>query len=168
MTNDQISRTHISIYLKDFRQSREFSEYILQRRLPGKKGKKVRLIHLAFNTSLIVSYSRPFTGNKNAEGKTERSPLKERVGEVLSEVEQKVHAKVVQRRNSTYAHSDARMYLIRGFDYGSRSLHLMVDPFYALLTESETAMLNVIIGKWIKHLLRERAKLKAAKISTVG
>jgi hypothetical protein len=151
----------------DFRQSREFAEYVLQRRLPRKKGPKSTLIHLAFSTSRIISDSRPFTGNKNADGKTEPLALKQQISELLNEEERKLHDKVVGRRNSTYAHSDARMHLIPGYDYGSRSFQLMVDPFYSLLTESETAMLRVMIGKWIRYLLKERAELKAAKANSV-
>ena len=163
MTNDQISPPRMSIYLKDFMQSRKFADYVLQRELPSKKGSTLRLIHLAFNTALIVSYARPFTGNQNPEGKIERSPLKELVGELLNEDERKVHAKVVGSRHSTYAHSDARVHLIPGSSYRSGFPHLMADPFYALLTESETAMLRTMIGKWIKYLQKEKRKFKSIR-----
>lgn len=157
---NQISPSCISIYLTDFAQSRKFAKYVLDRNLPAKKSPQLRLIHLAFNTSLIVSYSRPFTGNKNSEGETERSPLKELVAEVLNQDEQKIHDNVVGYRHSTYAHSDARVHLIPGFSDRSGFPRFMADPFYALLSESETAILRTMIGKWIRYLRKEKANLK--------
>lgn len=160
VTKNQISPSCISIYLTDFAQSRKFAKYVLDRNLPAKKSPQLRLIHLAFNTSLIVSYSRPFTGNKNSEGEIERSPLKELVAEVLNQDEQKIHDNVVGYRHSTYAHSDARVHLIPGFSDRSGFPRFMADPFYALLSESETAILRTMIGKWIRYLRKEKANLK--------
>ncbi len=161
MAKFQISRARISIYLKDFMQSREFADYVLQRNLPSKKSPKLGLIHLAFNTSLVVSYSRPFTGNKNPEGKTVSSPLKELVREVLNEEERKVHNRVVGSRHSTYAHSDDRVHVISGSSNRSGFPYLMADPFYARLTEAETAMLRTMSGKWIKYLQKAKQDSKA-------
>jgi hypothetical protein len=63
----------LSRFLNDLRQSREFAEFILQRKWRDKSPKS-RLVHLAFNTSLIVSYCRPFTIHINATGQS--IPLK--------------------------------------------------------------------------------------------
>src|SRR2546426_539151 len=53
------------IYLNDLRDARKFVAYILKKGLHDKKTELKQLEHLAFNTSLIISYSRPFKSSNN-------------------------------------------------------------------------------------------------------
>jgi hypothetical protein len=60
MDKTQIQLTRLNIFLSDFRQSHKFAAHILEKRLHDKRTELKKLVHQAFNTSLIVSYSRPF------------------------------------------------------------------------------------------------------------
>src|SRR6185295_7173292 len=56
------------IYRQDFRDALSFAAYILDNHFHTKKSEKQQLVHQALNTSLIMAYSRPFTGNKDLNG----------------------------------------------------------------------------------------------------
>ena len=144
------------IYLSDFREARKFAAYILKHRLHDKKTELRQLEHLAFNTSLIISYSRPFRCNKNFEGQP-KSSLREHTREVLNEAEFEIHGQVLAMRDEAYAHSDARSHLFEGFDY-SRYVALM-QPIETL-DKSATRTLKIMTEKWISYLEIEKSKLK--------
>ena len=105
----------------DFLQAREFAAYILNERLHEKRKTERaqasrQLIHQAFNTSLIISYSRPFHWNKNFKGEPESS-LRKCASKVLNKTEVELHSKILGQRDTTYAHSAARSHRIAGLDY---------------------------------------------------
>src|SRR6266850_6323743 len=109
------------IDLNDFRNARRFAVYILRQKLHEKKKTQLartrqQLVHLAFNTALIISYSRPFHGNYNLKGQP-KSSLKEHTCDVLNDTECELHTRVLAMRDEAYAHSDARSHLFEGFDY---------------------------------------------------
>jgi hypothetical protein len=146
----------------DFLQARRFAGYIIKQRLHDKKKTeparaRQQLVHLAFNTSLIISYSRPFHWNKNFRGQPDSS-LRKEVSKVLQEPhEAELHAKVLSLRDSAYAHSAARSQLIEGLDYGNdfaltRSIEMLDRP--------TTEKLRIIIEKWISYLEAEKTYLK--------
>lgn len=152
----------LNIFLSDFKQSYKFVVYILEKRLHNKKSELSRLVHQAFNTSLIISYSRPFKLNKELLGQS-KSSLKQHVGEVLNEDEIKLHEKVIDKRDTAYGHSDARAHLLEGLDYNdsnSKRIKLMKYPF-APLNETETQRLKIMIKKWITYVKGEQSKLKS-------
>ena len=150
------------IYLKDFNQARRFAAYILERRLHERKKTeparaRQQLVHLAFNTSLIISYSRPFTSNSNFKGQ-DKSSLKGSEREVLKEgVEIELHRRILDLRNRAYAHSDASTNLFENFDY-SKFVALM--PLVEILDKPEIGILKVMIERWISHLKVESSNLK--------
>src|SRR5712691_540748 len=92
------------IYRNDFHQARRFASYILNHK---QKTELQKLVHLAFNTSLIISYSRPFHCNKNFKGQP-KSSLREHISEILNEAELELHSQILVMRDTVYAHSDAR------------------------------------------------------------
>lgn len=150
------------IYMNDFRQSRRFAGHILDKRLHDKKSEQSKLVHQAFNTSLIISYARPFGTNRNFEGQG-KSSLKKYVTDVLNEDEIELHNRVIAMRDTTYAHSDARSHLIEGFDYSKyAAIMMLIQP----LDKSSTSKLKTMIDKWIKYLEAEKSKLKGATRST--
>src|ERR1043165_2668246 len=158
--DNQIQLPRLYIYLRDFRQAHKFVAYILEKGLHDKKRTELReLTHQAFNTSLIISYSRPFGWNKEFQEKY-KSSLRGYIGEVLLEDEVELHEQVIAMRNSTYAHSQASSHLIEGFDY-SKYIPLMhiVMP----LDKTAARKLKIMIEKWIRYLEAEKAKLKAQK-----
>lgn len=144
------------IYLRDFHQARKFGAYILNQGLHDKKTELKQLVHLAFNTSLIISYSRPFHCNKNLEGQP-KSSLREHTSEVLNEAEVEIHTRVLAMRDTAYAHSDARSHLIEGFDYRK---YFALMRTIETLDKSATGKLKIIIEKWIRYLEAEKSKLK--------
>jgi len=155
--NETIPRFRLSIFLADFRQSLGFARFILEKKLHQKKRTDhVRLVHLAFNTSLIVSYSRPFFWNENRSGEVKSSLKYLDCG--LDEHETKLHMLVLEQRNHVYAHSQASAHLFGSHDYDSKVVHFyrQAEP----LTESQTRRLQVMIKKWIRYLLEK--KLRAA------
>jgi hypothetical protein len=154
----------------DFLQARKFAAYIIKQRLhEERKTKRARenqqLIHMAFNTSLIISYSRPFTAHKDLEGKFVRNdkgiagaPLKEHVTEVLKEADAiELHDRVLKLRNTAYAHSDSRSHLFERLDY-TKQLPLM--KVVLNLNQLQTARLKIMIGKWLKYLDEQIPPLK--------
>ena len=131
----------------DLVKARKFAVHILAKEWSNKKSS---LVHDAFNIALIVSYAKPFSIRHDLEERRE-SRLDERVeiNEVLNEEERKLHVRVKELRNKSFAHSDARSVLVKGFDYRK-------DPCFFKaelnLARDEVASLKKIIDKWIKYL----------------
>ncbi|MGI9067877.1 MAG: hypothetical protein ACR2HX_15935 [Pyrinomonadaceae bacterium] len=145
----------------DFYQAREVAAYILKEGLHEKRKTeqarvKQQLVHLAFNTSLIVSYSRPFSKNRNFEGEPSSS-LKKEICRVLNESETELHKKVLDMRNSVCAHSDGRAN--RMATLGIRA----ITDLHENLDKSETARLKAMSVKWIKYLNEKISLLKGPK-----
>lgn len=145
----------------DFLQARKLAVYILNRKLHDKRKTeearaRQQLVHLAFNTSLVVSYSRPFHWNKNLKGEPDSS-LRKCVGEVLSSAEIQLHKKILKQRDTTYAHSAASSHRIENFDY---TRHFALMHVVENLTKSEIAMAQVISEKWIKYLDKVVSSIK--------
>ncbi|MEP6912945.1 MAG: hypothetical protein ABI923_09335 [bacterium] len=143
------------IYRLDFRQALDYAAHILDKKFHDeRKTESRRLVHRALNTSLIISYSRPFHRNKDLEDKYELS-LEKSIAQVLTEAETELHRKVFDSRNTAYAHSDARSHLPKSFDYDKSPVIM-----YRIenLNKSETATLKTMIKKWIKHLEEKISK----------
>lgn len=139
----------LCIYRQDFRQALDFAAHILDKKFHDeRKTESRRLVHRALNTSLIISYSRPFHRNKDLKGEYESS-LVESIAEVLTEAEAELHRKVFDSRNTAYAHSDVRSHLIKSLEYNKYpAIMYRIEN----LNKSETATLRTMIKKWIKYL----------------
>ena len=138
------------MFLGDFNQALDFSSYLLERKLHDNNGPKAKLKRLAFDTALVISYSRPFIRNKDAEGQIQYSPLTHNIAvKLLIGAEIDLHKKVLKQRNKIFAHSDAEFRLFPG------QHRFMPDPFPFALSEADTMMLRTIIKKWIKHIRAE-------------
>jgi hypothetical protein len=66
---------------------------------------------LAFSTAIIVTYSRPFSGNLDRAGR--RDPVDDRYINALSPTERDVHDQIIDLRNSMFAHSDASVHNVQ-------------------------------------------------------
>jgi hypothetical protein len=143
------------IDLGDFRQAKEFAQHILKRKWQPELNETPvqRLEHTAFNTSLIVSYARPFHNNKTLKGAPESS-LRNQVGEVLNEAEVKLHDRVL-RLSDTVIASDGRALGVFSSGFGLTFLRVVEN-----LSESEVRLLKGMTNKWIDHLGIESSKLK--------
>ena len=150
----RLPRLYIS--LNDLRDARKFAAYIIKRGLHDKKTELRKLEHLAFNTALIVSYSRPFKSSQHFKGQG-KSSLDGYEHKVLGEAEVELHRQILALRDQAYAHSDARSHLFEGFDY---SKYMAFMRPIEVLDRSATVQLKLIIGKWIRYLDAEKSKLK--------
>jgi hypothetical protein len=58
-TNPQFRLSRLNLFLMDFRDAQKFASYILRRKLHAVKNERAvaKVVHLAFNTSLVVAYS---------------------------------------------------------------------------------------------------------------
>lgn len=107
-SDKQIRRSRLNIFLYDFYEARDFANYILNRDLHKSQDpqSKTRLIHLAFNTSLVVSYCRPFHKSNDQNGQPRVSIRRTRVTNVLDVYEQALHYEIISKRDQAFAHSD--------------------------------------------------------------
>jgi len=160
--NNQFRLSRLNIFLFDFRDARRFAQYILKRKWPRVMNLQSGsgLVHLAFNTSLIISYSRPFHESREGAG-LPRARLNPDVA-LLNDAERAFHQRVLDKRDQAYAHSDAVEHEIEGWDYSGSTVKIYkpIDP----LTEVETRMLAVMIGKWITYLEERRSMLKKSSL----
>jgi hypothetical protein len=150
----------------DFLEARKFASYILEKELYNeRKTQRARtnqqLVHRAFNTSLIISYSRPFYWNKNFEGEP-KSSLRKCVCEVLDKTEAELHRRILSQRDTIYAHSEAHPRRVKNLDYTK-----LIPIFYPLenLSKTDKATLKVMIGKWIKYLNDKIALMKRRRLT---
>jgi len=144
------------IDLGDFKQAQAFARHILKKKWQQSLTETPvqSLEHTAFNTSLIVSYARPFSNNKSLRGASESSLRKQDV-EVLNEVEAQLHSRVLDLRNTVIAHSDGPALRVFSADFGLTMMRVVEN-----LSESEVGLLSSMTKKWIDYLEIERLKLK--------
>jgi hypothetical protein len=153
--------SRLNIFLFDFRQAQRYARYILGRRLHAVKNPQAvaKLIHLAFNTALVISYSRPF--HKSNDGLNVRVSLREAMDAILhTEPEQALHQKIIDMRDQTFAHSDAASHEIEGLNYDGLTVQFYKLAFEPI-TRKETLLLSTMIRKWIDYLERQRRQLKS-------
>ena len=154
--------SRLNMFLFDLQQARRFAQYILRRKWPKVIDPQSRLglVREAFNTSLIISYCRPFHGSREGQGLPDARLNLDLVE--LNDAERAFHQKVLDKRDQAYAHSDAIAHEIEGWDY-SGSMVQFYNLIYPL-TDDEIRMLAAMIGKWIKHLDEQRAMLKKSNL----
>jgi hypothetical protein len=131
----------------DLIKAQEFAAHILKK---GWSNKRPNLVHDAFNIALIVSYVKPFSSRRDLEERNEsRLDDQVEITNVLNEEERKLHCRIKELRNRSFAHSDAQSVLIKGFDY-SKDFCLM--KLELNLPRKEVELLQKMIDKWIKYL----------------
>jgi hypothetical protein len=156
--DNQFRLSRLNMFLFDFQDALRFAHYILKRKWPKRMNPESGsgLVHLAFNTSLIISYSRPFHKNREGVGLRSARLNPDVVG--LNDAERALHKSVLDKRDQVYAPSDATAREVDGWDYNRSGVQLykVVNP----LTKVETRMLGAMIGKWITHLQELRSEKK--------
>jgi hypothetical protein len=158
----QFRLSRLNIFFVDFKQAQRFARYILRRKLHGVKDPNAvaKLIHLAFNTSLVVAYSRPF--HDSNDGSKSKVSLRNSANTILDTPEQALHDKIIVMRDKTFAHSDAATHEIKGFNYDGSTIQFYKAAFEPL-TRDETRLLSTMIKKWIEYVEQLRSELKEAK-----
>lgn len=157
---DEFRLSRLNIFLFDFNQARRFSGYIIRRKLHSVKDPQAvaKLVHLAFNTSLVVAYSRPFLDSND--GSKKKVSLRSAVSATLDAPEQLLHDKIIKKmRNQAFAHSDAAAHEIEGFNYDGSTVQFYKAAFEPL-TRGETRLLSTMIKKWIDYVEQLRSDLK--------
>jgi hypothetical protein len=102
--------SRLNIFLFSLNQARRFSSYILKKKLHAIKNPraKAKLVHSAFDTSLIVSYSRPF--HKSNEPAGLPVSLREAVQTVLIDADEvALHRRVIEKRDRVFATRTLRL-----------------------------------------------------------
>jgi hypothetical protein len=161
-TTSQFRLSRLNIFLFDFRQARRFARYILRKKFHDVKNPLAvaKLVHLAFNTSLIIAYARPF--HKSNDGSNVRVSLRGAVNDILTATpEQLLHHKVIAMRDKTFAHSDADAREFTGFNYDGSTVQIYKAAFEPLTIE-ETQLLNTMIARWINLLEQQRSDLRSS------
>jgi hypothetical protein len=131
----------------DLNRARNFAAHILAK---GWSNNKRSLVHDAFNIALIVSYVKPFSSRRDLEERSEsRLDDQVEITNVLNEEERKLHGRIKELRNRSFAHSDARSVLIKDFDY-SRDICFFKGELN--LVRKEVELLKKMIDKWINYL----------------
>jgi hypothetical protein len=157
---DEFRLSRLNIFLFDFNHARRFSGYILRRKLHSVRDPQAvaKLVHLAFNTSLVVAYSRPFLDSND--GAKKKVSLRGAVNAVLDTPEQILHDKIIKKmRNQAFAHSDAASHEIEGFNYDGTTVQIYKLAFEPLPLD-ETRLLSTMIKKWIEYVEQLRSELK--------
>lgn len=131
----------------DLIRARRFAAHILAK---GWTNKKTSLVYDAFNIALIVSYVKPFSARRDL-GERNESRLDDQVEimKVLNEEERKLHCRIKELRNRSFAHSDAQSVLIKGFDYNK---DMCLFKLELNLARQEVELLKKMIDKWIRYL----------------
>ena len=97
-----LNRLHAS--LEDLSQAINFVKLALDRRFHQSSDPQDRLIGNAINTSIIISYWRPFSGNRGSDQMTKT--LSDHHIRSYSEEQNLMHQKIKDFRNTIYAHTD--------------------------------------------------------------
>ena len=147
-----LERYHLIV--GDLRIARDFADYILTRRLHEKSGDTTKLIHRAFNLSMIISYCRPFT--RNIEGnELIDSPSYRLAKRVLDTDQFDLHRKIIRQRNNVYAHSPAG----KRFPFQLKPGRIVIEAdVFSPLNLKETQMLRSIIKTWRDYLERHKSE----------
>jgi hypothetical protein len=131
----------------DLIRARRFASHILAKEWSNKK---TSLVHDAFNIALIVSYVKPFSPRRDLEERNEsRLDDQVEITNVLNEEERKLHCRIKELRNRSFAHSDARSVLVKGFDYSKDFCFFKAE---LNLARTEVELLKKMINKWIRYL----------------
>jgi len=120
----------------DFQQAHAIATIILEENLHDHYPKGQRIKLEALNSSMIIAYSRPFSGNRGV------PDLPGRFIRNLSESEKETHDAILLDRNTVIAHSDYEAWNMRPYyeDVGGRHIlvplsHSVHSPFLREPTE---------------------------------
>lgn len=111
----------------------------------------------AFTTAIVVTYSRPFSGNRDREG--QRDPINANYVAALEQAARELHDRIIDLRNSAFAHSDAKHHDVQIHDTASGGLTtLSRDPLVPLeKTEVEGLLANIKVFMLLNEKLRSDA-----------
>ena len=143
------SQTSAMPPLADLGHAAECARQILQRDLHSATEREDKRLLRCLNTALIVSYARPFSGNKGSPDVRKKLPPE--YLDVLSDEQRKLHNYLVESRNQDHAHSDAK-----GMDMTVRVATIRSVPIAVPISRDGSAPLPresaVAVAELIKSL----------------
>ena len=154
MTTSQIERENINAW--DWTHAERYCRRYLERNL-YEMGKTYLDDARAYTTAIVVSYSRPFSGNRDRSG--ERDAIDKKYVEALTKQNRTVHDRIVDLRNKVFAHSDASFHnvQIRDTECGGMTT-FSHDPLIPLeKSDVECLLTNIKQFNEINETLRKDA-----------
>jgi len=150
MITPDMSLERYYLIVSDLRIAQRFADYILTNQLHEKKTDRMRLVHRAFNLSMIVSYCRPFTRNlEGDEREFSPSPISYFAKSVLDKQQFTLHKEILNQRHNVYAHSPTGKRFPWRLKKGYVALQLDV---FAPLNLAYTRTLGSTIKSWLDYL----------------
>ena len=147
----------------DFKHAKLVAQYILDERLHNKYPGETTVLLQALNCSMIMAYTRPFSGNSGRRGES-IPDLPDRFVQMLSDEEQEIHRIVLVDRHKYLAHSDGEAAALepvrfRVSDEIETLIPLVADRL-APLNEEPTRLLLSAATKLFEATLRERMDME--------
>ena len=146
----------------DFKHAILAARYILEKRLHAKYPQQSYIILEALSCSMIMAYTRPFSGNDN-NSNPKIPDLSERFLSVLDEDEREMHEVALHDRNKLLAHSDSDALDVEPVVFRVMEIDT-VAPIknwgLAPLTEEATRSLKSAAEKLQKAIFEERMRLE--------
>ena len=135
----------------DLSQARSFCNYIERKKLFNPSSNDERLVRRALDTAIVVAYSRPFKGGKRNNSSVP-SMMTGKYMSVLTDEEKELHKRMLKRRSSEYAHSDAEAYNVKFYvtDAPELPFNFMIPSSrnpHAPIPQNELKSLELIIEK---------------------
>lgn len=128
------------VFAEDFGLALQFAQYLLKKgwhSAPYERRGRIYLQQAAFTTSVVVSYSRPFTRGKGwPQFPSELWPY--------GPEKMQVHKLVLILRRQVYAHSDSSRHSIRPFQVGEHRIEVVGTPFLRLCASECAAIVGMI------------------------
>ena len=147
----------------DFKHAKLVAEYILQNRLHEKYPGEAHILLPALNCSMIIAYTRPFSGNRG-NGPEAAPDLPARFLDLLSVDELEIHKIALFDRNKFLAHTDAEAAALEPvrvqFSESIELLIPLVADRLAPLDEHPTELLHSAASKLFEATFLEREKLE--------
>ena len=140
----------------DFKHAKLIAQHILDEQLHAKYGDESPALLQALNCSMVMAYSRPFSGNAGARG-TSIPDLPGRFLRLLTQVEREIHDVVLFDRNKYMAHTDAEASEIE-------PVRLQIDESREVLIPLVADRLAPLDEEATKHLLSAATKLLHAVV----
>lgn len=151
--------------IDDLDHARECADQILKRNLHSAADWDDKRLLRGLNTAMIVSYARPFSGNRGAEDVCKNLPKS--YLDIFSAEQLKFHRLLIESRNRDHAHSDPEGRSIRVRVEESERMKFVIpvsrDAFAPLPLESVCRVVELVecmLSKLAKEYGRIETKLK--------
>jgi hypothetical protein len=118
----------------------------------------------AVTTAIVVTYSRPFSGNRDRQNR--RDPVDTRYLDVLDESSRAIHGRTVELRNRVFAHSDASFHKVQIESPAHGELETVSEDRLIPLEKADVEVLlsNINIFKQENDRLLRHAEMRLLEI----